>query len=205
MRSASPERLGRRSRPRNGSDQADQTSQIDAVAATPTGSSWKRHRRQIRGHFSFAAWASTNIGPLSESLTVYLNEVGADPAKLVARGYDWCRQQRLEPPTPGRLERFVRSAIRSWEEETAVGTLRSLSPDVIEQCEQLLTETERVTLASLRTAPGAISVDTVLDELSKLATLRSCAGRARNEPCWQGDQTREGAIRRGTRRKRNLS
>jgi len=35
--------------------------------------------------------------------------------------------------------------------------------------------------------------------------LRSCAGGARNEPCWQGDRTREGAIRRGTRRRRNLS
>ena len=79
-----------------------------------TGSSWKRHRRQIRDHFSFGAWANSHIEPITDSMTSNVNQVGADRAKLTEHGYHWCRQQQLEPPTPQRLDRFVGSAIRTW-------------------------------------------------------------------------------------------
>jgi len=92
-----------------------------------TGRSWIRHRRQIRSHFSFGAWASSNIEPLTAALADRVNEVGADRAKLAEQGYGWCRQHRVEPPTPSRLDRFVGSAIRRWEERTALDTLGRLS------------------------------------------------------------------------------
>jgi len=136
-----------------------------------TGSSWKRHRRQIRDHFSYSAWSSTQITTITSAMTSQVNELGADRAKLSERGYQWCRQQRIEPPTAQRLDRFVGSAIRTWEEGTALDTIRQLDPDVVARCEQLLAEPERATLAGLRTGPGSISVDTVLDELTKLETL----------------------------------
>jgi len=137
--------------------------------------STKRHRRQIRDRFGFRAWTDDDVDGLVDWLIDRTSQTGADRDKLTALAHVYCREQSLEPPTPTQLDRYVGSGLRTWEDKTASAVLQRLPDSVIGSLETLLDLSQREVLADLRTDPGAVSVDTVLDELRKLTTLTDLA------------------------------
>ena len=72
----------------------------------------ERHRAQIRQYLGFHEATVQD----AEALTAWLIETvlpqQREMAVLTTALYDRCREQRLEPPTPERIERIIRSAFR---------------------------------------------------------------------------------------------
>ena len=80
-----------------------------------SGSTIEYHRAQIRGHLGYR----TSSVDDQEQLTIWL----ADVVAHAERRHDRVREEllaefrrlRIEPPTPGRVSRMVRSALRTAE------------------------------------------------------------------------------------------
>jgi hypothetical protein len=95
-----------------------------------------------------------------------------------------CRVLRIEPPTPDRIERLIRSAIHRHEGRFCSALLAGLSADTQAQLNALVMPGEplfepvgqeqgRTLLQELRTDPGRASLDSVRKEIAKLELVRS--------------------------------
>jgi TnpA family transposase len=102
--------------------------------------------------------------------------------------YQRCRELRLEPPTPERVERLIRAALHQFETQLGERILHHLSPSTRKQLDHLLiphasTEDETPTarppesgqavLQELRTDPGRASLENLLREMTKLDRVRA--------------------------------
>jgi hypothetical protein len=99
--------------------------------------------------------------------------------------YERCRAQRIEPPSIGRIDRFVRSAFHAFEERWCAAVLERLGPTTQNALDELLVtgpaddgtgepaESRRSVLNELKADAGAISLDSVISEIAKLERLRS--------------------------------
>ncbi len=101
------------------------------------------------------------------------------------------RELQIEPPTPGRVERLIRSAITKHEANFCNQTLDKLTPDIIEQIDILITteepdSTENASseklqpgklktsdFAFLKTDPGPVGLGSFLSEIDKLKRIRA--------------------------------
>ncbi len=109
----------------------------------------------------------------------------------------WYRSRHIEPPTEGRLDRLVRSAIRTHEAALCDGTAAKLSPSTRQALDTLLDSSlpsdeheaqesadwHRTSFSVLKTDPGRVSLKSVLRELEKLRQIEAlelpanlCAG-----------------------------
>ena len=93
---------------------------------------------------------------------------------------------KIEPPTPGRVERLVRSALCTYETKFFQQTLQQLSPECRTQIDALLITSEpdgtdntqeKTTFKAskfhfLNSEPGRASLNSLLTEISKLQSLR---------------------------------
>jgi hypothetical protein len=99
--------------------------------------------------------------------------------------YDRCREQRLEPPTPERIERIMRSALHTADEHFYAETGAKLPPTTRARLDGLLKTTRsdqetdaaegpgRSVLHELKQGVGAIKVDSLLSEIDKLAQIKA--------------------------------
>ncbi len=98
-----------------------------------------------------------------------------------------CRMLHLKPPTLPHLERLVRSALRQAEEHLSTQIMQRLHPDVQARLTDLITRppvdtpdgstTDAPTTAPilwhiLTADPGSLSLESVLQEVATLQTLR---------------------------------
>ncbi len=108
--------------------------------------------------------------------------------ELVAHRF---RELQLEPPTKLQIERSSQSARAKYEANFCSQTLSKLTPETIAQIDLLLTtdeatETEKEEseklhpeklkasdFAFLKTAPGAVGLDSFLTEIKKLKLIRT--------------------------------
>lgn len=95
---------------------------------------------------------------------------------------DRCRELRLEPPAPRRLERLVNPALATYERRVAQAVHARLSPASVAALDGLLTptttdqtagEAARAPLVELKTDPGPAGLESVLTEIAKLQRLRA--------------------------------
>ena len=142
------------------------------------GRTIKRHRVLLR--------EALGLRPASvedaEDLVVWLS--GLDEAqegateRLAASAYQRCRERSLEPPTPGRLARLLRSAVSRAQDHVCAIVHQALSPTARDALDALVTaidpETndDRLPLYALQADPGRVSLDSLLGEVAKLQTLR---------------------------------
>lgn len=96
------------------------------------------------------------------------------------------RALKVEPPTPSRVERIVRSALRRYDERFCETTLGRLSETTLVEMDALISEPdaledgvdgnapglEEPTLSRLGSDPGRAGVEGTRAELAKLARLR---------------------------------
>ncbi|MPZ66640.1 MAG: Tn3 family transposase [Pseudonocardiaceae bacterium] len=140
-----------------------------------TGRTVEYHRSQIREAMGFRPATEADEQRWTGWLAEELAGVELDRQRLAAAVLTRCRQERVEPPTPGRVERVVASALRQFEDSFCARTVARLGP-AADRLEALVAEAEGQRgglLAELKADPGQASLDTLLREIDKLAAVRS--------------------------------
>ena len=169
------------------SKQLDVPAPIDGEAFL-TGRTAERLRAEIRVRFGFREATVAD----ADLLTVWLRdhiagEVGGDIEPMIERLEARCRELAIEPPTPDRVERITRSALRAHEDLFHNSVYERLSPTTRERLDALLrpekagdedtgqdeaTGSAPAVLLKLRGSPGRPSLASMQDELAKLELIR---------------------------------
>jgi len=99
----------------------------------------------------------------------------------------WFRSERVEPPTPGRVDRVVRSAVDRGERRLIDRICLRLPAEIRERLNGLVygvpddpqqgnddgPDGERDLLGWVKTDPGRLSLNTMLEEIGKLEAIRA--------------------------------
>lgn len=85
------------------------------------------------------------------------------------------RRERIEPPTDGRIERMVRSALHLAEQDLCARVHSRLPADVVARLEELAAADDDgpSLLATIKAVPGNVSLDSMLAEIEKLRAARA--------------------------------
>ncbi|MEJ2388905.1 MAG: Tn3 family transposase [Chromatiaceae bacterium] len=150
-----------------------------------SGRSGKRDREQVRGFLGFrpievaderrlCRWLETDVAP---------QDLAAAHLRIAVA--DWCREQRLEPPTDARGERLIAAAVHSFEEGFFAKVSQSLGPETRARLDTLVKrdpgdsdegpESSRSTFALLKSDPGRVGLASVEAEVAKLTVIRDLA------------------------------
>jgi hypothetical protein len=161
--------------------------QVGVSAETYVAYNWrgrtiKYHRVQIRTALGFRETSVEDADKLVDWLTAEVVPHDRAQDRVRAAAYVRCRELRLEPPTPERIERLVRSALAGYEQQISATVRARLSTTSVEALDGLLTPTKssvadgelaRAPLVELKTDPGPAGLDSVLAEIAKLQRLRA--------------------------------
>jgi len=149
----------------------------------------ERQRAEIRALLGYREASVAD----AEALGAWLRDNAVartrDLSDLAAEAEVRCRALRIEPPTPDRVARIIRAAVRAYEDRRHAVIHGRLLPDVRTRLDALLepvnpkgaenTEDETVPegrtdapLIHLRAGPGRASVASLRDELARLGTIR---------------------------------
>ena len=149
----------------------------------------ERQRAEIRALLGFREAGVAD----AEALGAWLRDNAVartrDPVELAADAEARCRALRIEPPTPDRITRIVRTAVRAYEDGRTAAAHARLTPTMRVSLDALLQpagpegtgDTEdgampdgRVDapLIHLRAGPGRASVASLRDELARLGAVR---------------------------------
>lgn len=97
-------------------------------------------------------------------------------AELLAR----CRAERIEPPSPKRLDRVIRSALRTAEKTLTARIAGRLPTEVVARLAALVEadvdEADRAgedVLSLIKSVPGNVSLESMLTEIRKLRAVRA--------------------------------
>ncbi|RYG75761.1 DUF4158 domain-containing protein [Yimella sp. RIT 621] len=80
-----------------------------------SGRSIKYHRAQIRSHLGFRECSVEDADKLTSWLATEVCETERSPDRVREQLLGRCRQEQVEPPTDGRIDRMVRSALHQGE------------------------------------------------------------------------------------------
>ena len=151
------------------------------------GRAIKYHRAQIRQELGFREATVADGGALSTWLGKQVFTSTHRPEHLKEALYQRCRDIRIEPPTPDRVERLIRSALRQFETQLGERVLYRLSPSTRKKLDALLAvdesteddtqtseppESGHAVLHELRADPGRASLDNLLREMTRLERVR---------------------------------
>ncbi len=164
--------------------------ETSSVGSAPGERTLRFYKAQIRAFTGLREFTLEDVEPF----TAWLAErvISPDPSSEVFKqlAYGRLRDCKLEPPTPERLSRLLRSALTRWETGMFETLTAKLSPSCrlaldalicfdeddsssLEQQEQQMLFVVRSDLARLKDTEGAVKVSTVLEELDKLKKLRA--------------------------------
>ena len=155
-----------------------------------TGRTAERLRAEIRVRFGFREATVAD----ADMLTVWLRdhvagEVGGEVEPMIERLEARCRELTIEPPSPDRVERIARTALRAHEDRFHNSVYEGLSPTARKRLDALLrsgrdsdndaTQDQEdasgsapAVLLKLRGSPGRPSLVSMQDELAKLELIR---------------------------------
>ena len=150
------------------------------------GRTMERHRAQIREFLGFREATVADAQGLTAWLLEHVLPHTREEEALKVAFYERCRALRIEPPTVGRIERLVRSALNTQEERFCQAVHQKLSPSVCKRLDELLVvatsspeetiaDTEGTgysTLHHLKSDVGAVGLDSVLQIVSRLQQLQ---------------------------------
>ena len=148
-----------------------------------SGRAIKQHLMEIRGAFGFRECTEEDQAQLAEWLAVELCGVELNRDRLAEAVVARCRNDRLEPPTPGRIARLVGSAVSTFEERFCAATVGRLSAATRSRLDDLIAEDAGTDAESaggggtffteLKADPGALGLDSLLAEVNKLQRVRA--------------------------------
>jgi TnpA family transposase len=95
-----------------------------------TGRTIEYHRAQIREHLGFRVCGVADAEKLTQWLAAEVAHAERHPDRVREELLKHCRDERIEPPTPDRVTRLVRSALHIAEERWFVVIAARLDPPV---------------------------------------------------------------------------
>ncbi|MBV8607386.1 MAG: Tn3 family transposase [Singulisphaera sp.] len=141
------------------------------------GRSSKRDRDQIRSALGFRRVTVADAEELVERLRRDVLPSDHKPDHLRQAAMDWCRRNRIEPPTPPRMERIIRSALKAYEEDFFAASHAKLPKKCRSAMDRLLQvsadqDTDRKPdtspFAELRADPGRTGLKSLLEVITRL-------------------------------------
>jgi hypothetical protein len=147
-----------------------------------SGRTFERHRAEIR---SFLGWREFTVEDAAEFTNWLCEKVlvyERHPNALEAGFYQRLRQLKLEPPTPERIERLIRSASYTTEKKFCTGIFKQLSFETLRKMDTLLKtrngldddphQFKQSVFNFLKQDPGRTSLKSILKEIEKLLCIR---------------------------------
>lgn len=131
----------------------------------------KYHRAQIRHRFGTRPATEADEKRWAQWLAAEVCPVETHEARLAAAVLQRCRGEGVEAPAEGQVERVVASAGRQFQEAFTSTVVARLGPGVCARLQALLEQPGL--LAQLKADPGALGLDTLLEEIGKLGTARA--------------------------------
>ncbi len=151
------------------------------VTATELGSfdfasrTAKRHRTEIRAYTGFRECSVADAEALAGWLAQHVASGERRPERVREELILRCRAELIEPPTPERVSEIARSALHQAEQALLALIADRLDAVVVARLEALIAvsdEDENV-LGLIKAAPGNVSLETMLVEISKLEAVRA--------------------------------
>lgn len=145
------------------------------------GRTIKDHRAQIREALGVRRPSVADAQALADWLAERDEALASLPEQLKLLAAQRCRDSGLELPTPERLERLVRSALRAAGQAGCQRLCRRLPAQVMVALDAWLVQPEPDTdtgtppllpLHELKADPGRVSLDSLLSEIAKLHAVR---------------------------------
>jgi len=137
------------------------------------------HRTRIRALLGFREITQADVEGVKQWLITQILPTAPASDHLPGIVKAHLRRVHLEPPTPERLERLIRSAVKSFEQQFFSTTLLRLPSACFERLDALLvsaasgeTDAQEVPWHTLAAEPAQASVDNVLAQIEKLQMLR---------------------------------
>ena len=138
----------------------------------------KRHRTEIRAYTGFRECSVADAEALAGWLAEHVASGERRPERVREELVLRCRAELIEPPTPERVSEIARSALHRAEQALLALIAERLDPVVVARLEALIAvsddndEDENV-LGLIKAAPGNVSLETMLVEISKLEAIRA--------------------------------
>ena len=139
------------------------------------GRSGKRDRELIRSALGFRRATVADAKGLTQWLRRDVLTLDHKHEHLQQAALDWCRRNRIEPPPPARLERIIRSALKTYEDgffaasSARIPTGCRCAMDALLQAPE--SGPEATPFCELRADPGRASLESVLNEIAKLRRI----------------------------------
>ena len=165
-----------------------------------SGSSIEYHRSQIRTHLGFRTCTTADAIKLAGWLAENIAHAERRPERVREELLKHLREGRIEPPTPGRISRMVAWALHNAEVTWSVRICSRLSTEITQRiCAPVGLDAEPPTvaevapigqgptsetavedddedfdvLAFIKSAPGNVSLESMMTEIRKLAAVRA--------------------------------
>ena len=151
------------------------------------GRARKDHRVAIRAYLGFRPFTEADGAKLDDWLWQEVVPFDQNAQNLTEAMLDWCRNLRIEPPSPNRIERRIRSLLHRHDAELFATIAAKLPGETCARLDALLqfpgsaqppasAEDEEPAVAAslfsqLKTDPGPVGLNSVLKELAKLEQL----------------------------------
>ena len=141
------------------------------------------HRAQIRDALGFREATLEDAETLARWLESQVSALEHRSDRLRVAARERCRSLCIEPPSPDRLDRLVRSVVHRHEEALCAAVLTRLPAEAAAGLDALLKapadatsgEVGRAPLLALRAGSGQASLQSVGEEADKLARIRALA------------------------------
>ncbi|HZD01089.1 MAG TPA: DUF4158 domain-containing protein [Actinomycetes bacterium] len=151
-----------------------------------SGRQSKRHRVEIRQHLGFRECSVTDTDKLTAWLAEHVAQRERQAERVREELLAHCHAERIEPPTAGRIDRMVASALHQAEAVLSVRIASRLSTAAIMRLEEMVAvdpddagageeqEAEGPALLALvKSDPGNVSLESMLAEIVKLEAVRA--------------------------------
>lgn len=153
-----------------------------------TGRSITYHRTQIREFFGFREDTLEDAQKITEWLCQHVLYHDHEFEHLKEHVYRRFRELKIVPPTPDRIERLIRSAIHTYEEQFFQAIYKKLPFPTLAKLDSLIDSTvfwesneedgasnnnEQLSFNQLKADPGRAGLESVLKEVNKLRTIRN--------------------------------
>jgi Domain of unknown function (DUF4158)/Tn3 transposase DDE domain len=151
-----------------------------------SGRQSKRHRVEVRQHLGFRECSVADADKLTAWLAEHVAQRERQAERVRQELLAHCRAERIEPPTVGRVDRMVASALHQAEAvlsvriasrlSTAIARLEELvgvDPDDAGASDEEQEAEGPALLALIKSDPGNVSLESMLAEIGKLEAVRA--------------------------------
>jgi hypothetical protein len=144
------------------------------------GSTIEYHRSQVRRHLGFRECSAEDAAKLTQWLAASVCQAERRADRVREELLACCRAERIEPPSSGRCDRIIRSALHQAEQALTARVTSRLGPDtsarlaaLAESADEETGDAEASVLSLIKSVPGNVSLESMLTEISKLDAVRA--------------------------------